>query len=115
MKTDYLSALGPLIQRLNQPLPSDSENWLECRECRIRFPRHEIKKETDITIPSETTESAYEKSPHIVGLGNKGRRTYHKRERQRQLDRIDAEPDEDIKRELRKGNIVQIIEDVVNY
>jgi hypothetical protein len=34
---------------------------------------------------------------------------------QKLKDRIEQEKDEDIKRELRKGNIVQIIEDAFEY
>ncbi|MGH9972860.1 MAG: hypothetical protein ACRD93_03065 [Nitrososphaeraceae archaeon] len=103
LKTDYLSALGPLIQRLNQPLPSDSENWLECRECREIFPRYEIQKETDIGIAKESIDNPFDTGHSIVGLGNKIKQIASQKNMQRLRDRIDQEKDLDIKQELRKG------------
>jgi len=50
-----------------------------------------------------------------LGLGNKRPQNRYQKERERLLKRIEMEKDEDIKRELRKGNIVYVIEDSMDY
>ena len=49
-----------------------------------------------------------------MGLGNKRPQNRYQKERERLLKRIEMEKDEDIKRELRKGNTVELIEDFLN-
>jgi hypothetical protein len=50
----------------------------------------------------------------FVGLGNKKPKIRCQKEKQRLLDRIEKEKDEDIKAELKKGNIVEVLEDSLN-
>jgi hypothetical protein len=63
----------------------------------------------------ETTENPFDVGETITGLDNKKRLTPTQKRNKRLKERIEKEKDEDIKRELRKGNIVQIIEDTLNY
>jgi hypothetical protein len=48
---------------------------------------------------------------YVIGIGNKKPKSRVQKERQRLSYRIEKEKDEDINRELKKGNIVEIIED----
>ncbi len=70
-----------------------------------------LKKESEISSDFTATDDPSDIGGSIVGLGNKRRLTPREKEMQSLRDRIDAEPDEDIKNELRKGNTVEIIED----
>ena len=56
----------------------------------------------------ETSRNPFDDGKSDIGLGNKKRLTPTQKERQSQLKRIDQE-DEDIKRELRKENILNIL------
>jgi hypothetical protein len=51
----------------------------------------------------------------LVGIGNKEKRSPFQKQMQKLRERIEREEDEDIKRELRKGNLVTIIEDSLDY
>jgi hypothetical protein len=77
----------------------------------------ELKKESKLQDFVETSDRPFSQGKSITGLGNKKLRDRHQRERERQrkLDRIEKEKDPDIKAELRKGNIVEIIEDSMDY
>jgi len=59
----------------------------------------------------ETSSNPFDSGKTIIGLGNKRKRSRYQTERERLLDRIDNEKDEDIKKELKQGNEVNIIED----
>jgi hypothetical protein len=54
----------------------------------------------------ETSTNPFDQGKSLVGLGNKVKKTPFKKQRQKLNDRIEQEKDEDIKSELRKGNIV---------
>jgi hypothetical protein len=58
----------------------------------------------------ETSSNPFDHGKSIVGLGNKKPKNRYKKQRQKLLDRIEKEKDSDIKAELKKGNIVEIIE-----
>lgn len=58
----------------------------------------------------ETSDNPFDSGKSITGLGNKKSANGNQKERQRQLEWIE-EKDPNIKAELKKGNIVQIIED----
>jgi hypothetical protein len=58
-----------------------------------------------------TSSNPFDQGKSIVGLDNKIKKTPRQKERQKLKERIEQEKDEDIKRELRKGNIVNIIQD----
>ena len=57
----------------------------------------------------------FDKGKPITGLGNKVKKSPLKRQMQKLKDRVGEEKDEDIKRELTKGNIVLIIENAFDY
>ncbi len=63
----------------------------------------------------EVSDNQFDQGISVVGLGNKKKLNRFQREAQRLLDRIEKEKDEDIKRQLKKGNIVKIIEDSLDY
>jgi transcription antitermination factor NusG len=63
----------------------------------------------------EVSDNQFDQGKSVVGLGNKKKLNRFQREGQRLLDRIEKEKDEDIKRQLKKGNIVKIIEDSLDY
>ena len=58
-----------------------------------------------------TSSNPFDQGKSIVGLDNKIKKTPRQKEKQKLKERIEQEKDEDIKRELRKGNIVNIIQD----
>jgi len=63
----------------------------------------------------ETSSNPFDQGKYIVGLDNKIKKTPRQKEKQKLKERIEQEKDEDIKRELLRGNIVQIIEDPLDY
>jgi len=63
----------------------------------------------------ETSSNPFDQGKSITGIGNKVKKTPFKKQMQKLKDRIEQEKDEDIKRELRRGNIVTIIEDAFGY
>jgi hypothetical protein len=63
----------------------------------------------------ETSDIPFDQSKSIVGIDNKKRKTPSEKRRQKLKERIDSEKDKDIKRELRKGNIVTIVESSLDY
>jgi hypothetical protein len=89
----------------------DYDQWCSCLACGKTFARHEVKVEGILTDTIEVIDNPHDQGKSIVGLGNKVKKTRSQKERQKLLDRIEEEKDEDIKRELRKGNTVEIIEE----
>ena len=69
------------------------------------------KKESKLKDFVETSRNPFDQSKSIVGLDNKIKKTPRQKEKQKLKERIEQEKDENIKRELRKGNIVNIIQD----
>ena len=63
----------------------------------------------------ETSTNPFDQGENIVGLDNKIKKTPSQKQRQKLLYRIEKEKDEDIKRELRRGNLVEIIEGAMDY
>lgn len=59
----------------------------------------------------ETADNPFEQGKSIVGLGNKGTKNKYQKMRERLQERIENEPQLDIKEEVRKGNIDKIIDD----
>jgi hypothetical protein len=78
-------------------------------------PFYEAKKESAIKDFVETSTNPFDKGKSITGLDNKKKKTPFEKQRQKLKERIEQEKDQGIKRELRKGNIVQIIEDAFDY
>lgn len=97
-------------------IPHDHDKWKQCHECGTIVPIYEVKKESRLVDFVETSDNPFDDVGTIIGLGNRRNKLSSiQKERQKLLERIDQEKDEDIKRELRRGNIVQIIEDSLDY
>lgn len=84
--------------------------WLQCTSCGRIYPVYEAKTEGILTGVVETTNNPFDEGKVILGMDNKKPKDLRQKERQKLLERIDKEKDEDIKRALRKGDLVQIIE-----
>lgn len=52
---------------------------------------------------------------NLIGLGNKVKKTPFQKQMQKLKDRIGQEKDKNIKQELRKGNIITIIDSTLDY
>jgi hypothetical protein len=90
----------------------DYQNWCQCVSgCGKIFARHEVKVEGILTDTIEVVGNPHDKGKSIVGLGNKVRKSGREKERQKLLDKIDEEKDPEIRAELKKGNIVTILND----
>lgn len=114
-KQGFESILQERIYPPDEPIAHDHDLWKQCHRCGKIVPIYEAKKESKLQDFVETTDSPFDQGKTIVGLGNKRPKTPYQKQRQKLLDIIDAEKDPDIKRELRRGNIVEIIEDSLNY
>lgn len=100
-----------ILMRGEKPA-KDYDDWCQCVSgCGKIFPRYAVKVESILTDTIEVVSNPFDEGKNIVGLGNKVKKTGHERERQKLLDRIEEENDPDIKAELRKGNLVTIIDD----
>jgi hypothetical protein len=73
------------------------------------------KKESMLQDFVETSDNPFDSGKSIVGLGNKKPRNRYQKERQRLLERIEKEKDPDIRAGLKTGNIVEIIEQGLDY
>ena len=74
-----------------------------------------LKKESKLKDFVETSDNPFDRGKNIVGLDNKKRLTPIQKKIKRLKERIEQEEDKDIQAELRKGNIVQIIENSLYY
>jgi hypothetical protein len=106
-----LSILQDRIYPPDEPIPHDHELWKQCYECGQIVPVYEAKKESRLEDFVETSDNPFDQGKSISGLNNKPSKTRIQKQRQKLLERIEQEKDEDIKRELRKGNTVEIISD----
>lgn len=92
-------------------MPSDLDLWKQCHDCGTIVPIYEAKKESKLQDFVRTSSNPFDQGKSITGSGNKVIKTPFQEQRQKLKDRIEMEKDEDIKRELRKGNIVTVIGD----
>jgi hypothetical protein len=105
VKYGFLGRLKNRIYPDNEPIPVDHENWLQCHECGTIVPVYEIEKEASIRDVVETVDNPFDIGKSILGIDSRtsigGKNARKKRERQKALDDI---KDDDVKRELAKGN-----------
>lgn len=101
--------LGPRILKPNEPVPEDYDQWRSCTGCGRTMPIYQQKLESEIEDVVESVDNPHDKALCVLGNENKKRRE-RKGDIQRINERIEREKDEDIKRELRMGNTVQIME-----
>ena len=107
--------LVPLKNRIypnNEPIPVDHDQWLQCDECGLIVPVYELEKESSIKDVVETTDNPFDFGKDVLGIDSRtsigGKNARKKRERQTQLEDI---KDDEVKGELRKGNLVTILDD----
>jgi hypothetical protein len=84
----------------NEPIPLDHSNFLQCHSCGLIVPIYEIEKEASIKDVIETSDNPFDIAKNSF-LGIDSRKARKKKERQKQLDDI---KDDEVKRELAKGN-----------
>ncbi len=93
----------PLKNRIypeGQPIPSDSDQFLQCYECGLVVPIYELEKESSIKDVVETSDNPFDIAKNTF-LGIDSRKARKKKERQKQFEDI---KDENLKAELAKGN-----------
>jgi hypothetical protein len=98
----------PLRNRIypeGEPVPADSDQWRQCHECGLIVPVYELEKESKIKDVVETVNNPFDSGTSILGIDKRtstgGLNARKKKERQKELDDI---KDDEVKRELAKGN-----------
>jgi hypothetical protein len=95
----------------DEPIPKEEKDkGRQCHECGQIVPIYEVKKESKLKDFVETSDNQFDQAKTIVGFDNKKRLTPAEKMNKKLKERIEQEKDEDIKRELRKGNEVTIID-----
>lgn len=94
--------LGPKILQPQEPKAADYDSWLQCGSCGTLHARHEVTRESEIHDVVSTTDNPHDSRVEFLAvdkrvLGRKSRR-------RKQQDDYDWIPDEDLKRELKKGS-----------
>ncbi len=105
MKYGFLVPLKNRIYPNNEPIPVDHDHWKQCHECGLIVPVYEIEKESSIKDVVETIDNPFDSGTSFLGIDSRtsvgGKNARKKKERQRALDNI---KDDEVKRELAKGN-----------
>jgi len=97
----------------NEPkreIPRDHDMWLQCQSCGTIYAKYEVKIEDKLGQFAEINTNPHDVGKGIVSLDNKKKLTPTQKKRRKQRERIEREKDDDIKRELLRGNTVEIIE-----
>ena len=102
--------LKPRILKKGQVKSPDYYDFVQCYECGEIVPIYEAKKQSKLTDFVETSSNPFDQAHVITGLGNKKSKSPFQKQRQKLLDRIELEKDEDIKQVLKRGCQVDIIE-----
>jgi hypothetical protein len=104
LKFGIESVLKNRIYPDNQ-IPVDHENWLQCYNCGLIVPIYELQKESQIKDVVETIDNPFDIGTSFLGIDKRtsvgGKNARKKKERQKELDDI---KDDEVKRELAKGN-----------
>jgi hypothetical protein len=83
---------------------------------RNRIPwKRQAKTEAKLQDSVQTTDNPFDEGKTIVGLGNKRKKNRQQNKFQKIKERIEKEKEPDIRKELKKGNTVEIIEDRLDY
>jgi hypothetical protein len=105
LKYGFMVQLKNRLYPDNQPIPVDHENYLQCHECGLIVPVYEIEKEPSIKDVVETTDNPFDSGKMFLGIDSRtsvgGKNARKKKERQKALEDI---KDDDLKREIAKGN-----------
>lgn len=102
----------PLKNRIypnNEPIPVDHDQWKQCHECGSIVPVYELEKESTLKDVIETSDNPFDIGKNEF-LGIDSRKARKKRQRQKEFEDIN---DDDLKRDLRKGNtLISYSEDI---
>jgi hypothetical protein len=102
--------LGSRILKPGEVMSNEEyEKWRQCTGCGMIFPIYETKIESKVQDFVETSDNPFDQGKTILGNDNKKRSK--RSDMQKLKERIEREKDSDIKRELRMGHTVEIIED----
>jgi hypothetical protein len=112
-KQGLKSKLGLRILQKDEQRPPDYYQFRQCHICALILPIYELKKESKIKDTIETTRNPFDEKNLITPVHDPKTKT--SRELEKLRERINSETDEVIKRELKQGNIVTIIEDSMDY
>jgi len=97
----------PLKSRIyadNEPIPVDHDQWKQCHTCGLIVPVYELQKESEIKDVIETSDNPFDISKNqFLGLDTRKSARKRKKQKDNQKD-FDWIPDEEIKRELKKGS-----------
>jgi hypothetical protein len=105
LKFGFTIQLKNRIYPDNEPVPVDHDQFRQCHECGAIVPVYELQKESSIKDVVETTDNPFDIGKDFLGIDSRtsvgGKNARKKRERQKALDDI---KDDEVKRELAKGN-----------
>lgn len=107
----FYERLGKRILKPNEPVPEDYENWLQCTACGRVSPKYILKYESELEDVVDVVENPFDVDNVVVSNENLKKLSPRQKEIKKLIDRIIKEKDEDIKRELMKGNTVEIIQE----
>jgi len=110
----FENRLGPKILTRGQKPAPDHDKWSQCIECGYIYPIHQTIQNEVIKDSIETITNPFDYGHTITGLGNKKSKNRREKDREKLLDRIDNEKEDDIKQALRRGNTVEIFEESVD-
>jgi hypothetical protein len=108
----------PLKNRIypnNEPIPPDSDQFLQCHECGLIVPIYELEKEAEIKNLVEVVETPFDSAKNeFLGIDSRtsigGKDARKKKQRQKELEDI---KDDEVRREVSKGNtLISYIEDM---
>ena len=96
---------------------SDKDLWLQCtKSCGKIFGINQLKKQSKLEGFAVPTNNPFDENRNIViGLENKKKLTRRQQDLEDLREQISKEPDPDIRNALKRGAIVTIIEDSMNY
>lgn len=100
--------LQPRILKKGEVRPPDYDEFIQCYECGNVFPIHETHFESKIKDSVETTDNPFENESVFLSTDN--RKTQRRKGKQKNRFKIGELEDPEIRKALRQGNTVEIIE-----
>lgn len=94
-------------------MPWDQDLWNQCHSCGQAVPIYEANKESKLQDFVQPSTNPFNEGKSITGLDNKVKINTIS-EGKTEKDRIEQGKDEDIKRGLGKGYVVQVIQNGLN-
>jgi hypothetical protein len=109
----FLSELKERIYPDNEPIPSDSDNWMQCHRCGTIIAKVHVKHVTKLKGFVDIPDTIYDSGKTIIETVNSGKYPTSKRRKQfiKNLNRLDhrIEPqdkDKDLQNLLNQGRIL---------